>query len=143
MVEGYADINSTSGDVSGRNLLGGVAVKATSGDVQLDIVREKMAVKTVSGDVTFSDVAGVLDVRTTSGDQKGTKVMFAGGSSFNAISGDIYVDYDNVEGSLGFDLKSGSGDLSAGGVKAEEKLKKEGGEFTIKGSTTSGDQTFL
>ena len=123
-----------------------VKVKSASvykGDINLDIVREKLTAKSVSGDVTFSDVTGVLDIRTTSGDQKGKKVMFTGESSFNAISGDIHVDYDNLEESLGFDLRSGSGDLSAGGVTADGSLKKAGGEYTIKGSTTSGDQTFL
>jgi len=143
MVEGHAEISTTSGNVSGRNLPGGVSVKSTSGDVKLDIVREKLTAKSVSGDVTFSDVTGILDIRTTSGDQKGKKVMFTGESSFNAISGDIHVDYDNLEESLGFDLRSGSGDLSAGGITADGSLKKAGGEYMIKGSTTSGDQTFL
>ncbi len=143
MVEGPTEISTTSGDISGRNLLGGADVRSTSGDVNVEIVREKLTAKSVSGDVIFSDVTGVLDLRTTSGDQKGKKVMFTGESSFNAISGDIHVDYDNLEESLGFDLRSGSGDLSAGGMNADNNLKKEGGEFMIKGSTTSGDQTFL
>lgn len=143
MVEGHAEISTTSGDISGRNLPGGAGVSSTSGDVNLDIVREKLAAKSVSGDVVFSDVKGILDVRTTSGDQKGKKIMFTGQSSFNAISGDIHVDYDNLEESLGFDLRSGSGDLSAGGVTTDGNLKKEGAELMIKGSTTSGDQTFL
>ncbi|MFW6268156.1 MAG: DUF4097 family beta strand repeat-containing protein [Marinilabiliaceae bacterium] len=143
MVEGQAEISTTSGNISGRNLLGGVSVKSTSGDANLDIVREKLTAKSVSGDVVFSDVTGVLDVRTTSGDQKGKKVMFTDESSFNAISGDIHVDYDNLEESLGFDLRSGSGDLSAGDMNADGNLKKSGGEFVIKGSTTSGDQKFL
>ncbi|MFO8001037.1 MAG: DUF4097 family beta strand repeat-containing protein [Marinilabilia sp.] len=142
MVEGHASINVTSGDMMLKNLEGGAGLKSTSGDIRIDVVKEKLSVKAISGDVIFSDVTGEIDIRTTSGDQKGKSVMFAGDSSFNSISGDINVDFTNIESALGFDLRSGSGKLSAGESASDERLVKEGGEFTIKGSTTSGDQKF-
>jgi hypothetical protein len=142
MVEGESEISTTSGNLILDNLMSYASVNTTSGDIHLNVLRGDLSANSVSGDLTLTDVTGALDLKTTSGDQKGTKIMLTGSSRFSSVSGDITMDLENPVEALGFDLRSGSGALSAGGSRSDERLVIERGDIQVKGLSSSGDQTF-
>ncbi|PWE01058.1 DUF4097 family beta strand repeat-containing protein [Marinilabilia rubra] len=142
MVEGEAMISSTSGDVMVENLMNSARLKSTSGNIKVDVLRGGLSAKSVSGDIVLNDVTGILSLSTTSGSQRGTKIVLTGDSNFKSVSGDINMDLENAMEALSFFLKSGSGNLSAAGSSADERLEIEKGEIVVKGSSMSGNQTF-
>ncbi|WP_291858896.1 DUF4097 family beta strand repeat-containing protein [Marinilabilia sp.] len=142
MVEGATSVRSTSGDLIAENLMQGAFVKTTSGKIQVKIMKGELNCETVSGDVILSDITGVLNASTVSGGLRGTGVMFTGDSRFRSVSGDVEIDVLNEIETLSFRLKSGSGRLKAGNSTADERLEISGGNITVTGSSTSGNQIF-
>jgi hypothetical protein len=142
MVEGETGVSTTSGDLVVENLMNGATLKSTSGSVRVNVLKGDLSAKTVSGDVTLNDITGQLNLSTISGQQRGTKIMLTGDSRFNSVSGDIEMDLDNQIDVLSFELHSGSGNLVAGSSRADDKLIIDHGGFIIRGSSTSGNQTF-
>lgn len=142
MIEGETTAKSTSGSLVFENLMNGASLKTTSGDIKLSVLRGHLNAKTVSGDITLADVTGELNIKSTSGSQRGDKIMLTASSYFSSVSGDITMNLDNQIDALGFDLRSGSGRLSAGESQSDKKLKISRGDIMVTGSTTSGNQIF-
>lgn len=119
---GVTDIESTSGEITVRNFVGGTKLKSSSGDIESESITGNARLVTTSGEITVQHVDGDVSAESSSGDigiHKGS-----GARTVMTTSGDIRL--DGVDGV--WEIQTSSGEVW---IKAQE------GSGSI--STTSGD----
>ncbi|MBC6400232.1 MAG: DUF4097 family beta strand repeat protein [Ekhidna sp.] len=139
---GDSEIESTSGDQEFENVKGTIETRASSGDITFEDFEGDLDIKATSGDIDLRGGEGKLKVRTSSGNIDGVRVALTGDAYFDATSGDVKIDFTNDLDDLNFDLNATSGDLEVGSRKGEKRLIIERGEYTVRGTTSSGDQEY-
>lgn len=141
-LSGAVTAQSTSGDQSFSHIVGNISTGATSGDLDFNDVDGDITAQATSGDIEIDGSEGAISVRTTSGDISGDDVTIVGDCRFKATSGDVEVALENDLSELSFDLTASSGSLRVGGDRESKRLIKKGGNYEVKGVTTSGSQYF-
>jgi len=129
------DLRTGAGDLSAKNLHGGVTFRTGSGDVELSGSFPKIDGKTGSGDVVAYDlIAEDVSIATGSGDIKVafTKVPALGRVDLKTGSGDTIVTVPRGT-KLRSSLLNGSGDVT------NEVGNTPGAQFDVSARTGSGD----
>jgi DUF4097 and DUF4098 domain-containing protein YvlB len=115
--DGFANIKELDDSIS---------VKALSGNVKITAPRKiDLAVAGISGDIELSNINGNIDIESVSGDILGKNL--AGSLSGEIVSGDIDLDYENVEK---IKIKSKSGNITLRldkRIEAEVEVETSGG----------------
>jgi predicted small secreted protein len=114
------------------------SVHTISGGIQLHDVRGRLSVESVSGSIVIDSTEGGVIARSVSGGITGRRLKLTEDSSFSSISGDIEIGLDSALETLAFDLKSISGSVRIGSIRAERGLRMGFGATLVKGSTISG-----
>ena len=117
-------LRTVSGQISVRDSRGMLSAASVSGKVVLDAHQGKVIIKTVSGAI----VGHGLDVEED--------------SSFSTISGDVDIRLDAPLDTLRFDLRSLSGRIVVGNVRAERGLKMGTDGALVRGHSVSGALIF-
>jgi hypothetical protein len=102
-------VETASGDVSAREVIGDVDIRSASGDVSLGDVGGRLSVSAASGDVRAGRVRGAVSAKTASGDL----VLEAAENDVAARSASGDVNLGEFTGSW-LEVKSLSGDTSVG-----------------------------
>jgi hypothetical protein len=123
------EVSAAAGDISVRDVTGGVTVRTASGDVSIKRAGGRIAISVASGDVVVTGADPVmLDVHSISGDVRVRAPRFervaietvsgdaelvgtfgtAGGHTISTVSGDVEL---GVTGGLTLDVKTVSGDV--------------------------------
>ncbi len=109
-VNGPADVRTTSGDINIQGASGRVQISTTSGDIQASRLKGDIEVDAVSGEFDVEDVEGTIRVETVSSDivLRNIKVREATAST---VSGEVV--YDGAVAKDGrYDFRSHSGNVT-------------------------------
>lgn len=109
-------LDTVGGDVSLRNIGGGVTAADIAGDVALATVGGSVTLDTVHGDCAASDIAGDFSVSTAYGDLVLTRVD--GESTLGIVHGDVAI-------------KSTAGGLTISSIMGDMAARAVGGDLTI------------
>jgi DUF4097 and DUF4098 domain-containing protein YvlB len=139
---GLKKLHSSSGDFSIQDAKGDIATESSSGDQDFQNIDGQLTAESSSGDVKINTQKGGIKIETSSGEISGRDIEIKGTAFFSSGSGDINIDVTNPIESLSFDLSSSSGDITVGAVHSEKRLSMGRGENSIKGKSSSGDQTY-
>ena len=139
---GAKDLTASSGDIALRGSAGDARARTSSGSFSAFDVSGDLFVETTSGSVILEGTKGSLSARTSSGDISGRSVRLTGDSSFGTSSGEASLELGNAASELRFELSSSSGSLSAAGSRGEKRLLSGSGRILVKGSSSSGDQSY-
>ena len=140
--KGSKDLLASSGDIALRGSAGDARAKTSSGSFSAFDVAGDLFVETTSGSVILEGTKGSLSAQTSSGDISGRSVRLTGDSSFGTSSGETSLELDNAASELRFDLTSSAGSLRAAGSSGERRLVAGSGRILVKGSSSSGDQSY-
>lgn len=116
-------VESTSGDLTLRNLGGGVKAKTGSGDISAEGVGD-LAASTGSGDVDVKEAVGTVSIVTGSGD---VGIHGALSAEVKTKSGDVNL--TNLKGNATVQVTSG--DITVNGVGADLSLGASSGDITV------------
>lgn len=142
-------VQTISGDLQVRKVVGELTLESVSGDIVSDGARRLIRAKTVSGDVTLGDASGdALEANSVSGDVL-VKGLKAKGCTFQTVSGSVVAETAACDRA---ELKSVSGDVEYSGSLApggRYDFKSHSGDirltfggatgFSVNASTFSGD----
>ncbi len=135
-------VETSSGKIRVEGFTGDIKAHASSGDHIYTNVTGDIIADTSSGTITVDRQEGELDLRSSSGDLVGRGVTLTGSSHFQTSSGRIDFQFDNAVEQLSFDLRSSSGQLTAGNTQAKERLTTGQGPIKVTGQSSSGDQSY-
>jgi len=129
-VNGPADVRTTSGDITLQGASGHVQISTTSGDIQASRLKGDIEVDAVSGEFDVEDVEGSIRVETVSSDivLRNIKVREATAST---VSGEVV--YDGAVAKDGrYDFRSHSGNVTVripAGANAHFSVETYSGEL--------------
>lgn len=113
-LHGSLGVHTGSGDVTAQQVTGAVDLHTGSGDINGDGLHgESLALTTGSGDIDLKDISGALKLNSGSGDITANNVAKIPDARLQSGSGDIELRGD-LSGLKGFDLQTGSGDVTLG-----------------------------
>lgn len=141
-IQGDIKTKASSGDVSFSRIHGNINSGTTSGDVDFKEVKGDVSNVSSSGEIYLRNCEGSFSLRATSGDIDGKGITLRENSRFKTSSGDITMDFSNDLETISFDLVASSGDLQIGNRSAEKRMKKQSGEISVNGVSSSGDQRY-
>lgn len=132
---------------SGRVFVDGVgkgkcSIRTVSGRIRVHRMDGRLSVDSVSGSIDIDSTEGSVNARSVSGGISGRKVSLTHDSSFSSISGDIEIGLDSPLETLAFDLKSVSGSIRIGSIRAERGLRMGFARTRVSGHTISGALSF-
>ena len=132
---------------SGMVLVDGVregtcTVRTVSGRIRVSRVRGSLSVDSVSGSIDIEAAEGSVKAHSVSGSISGRMLRLTGDSSFSSVSGNIQVVLDSPLETMAFDLKSVSGRITVGSIRAERGLRMGFGAPVVRGHTVSGALSF-
>lgn len=135
-------INSSSGEIRISSSNGNIESHSRSGKHTYKDISGNIMASASSGKIIIASQKGSLELSTSSGKITGEDINITADSSFKTTSGIISIDYTNPDEDFTFDLITSSGKLKAGSTIARKELRTGDGSITIKGKSTSGDQTY-
>lgn len=145
-VTGNITIQSSIGDQKYEQITGDIKSSCSSGDVRISNVKGNVDLSSSIGNINFENYIGTPTIRTSSGDISGTNVELIDNITIESTIGDVHFDLVNKMDDLSFDLDTtiGTININKDGQKIEEKDKLiiHKGKILVKGSTSSGDQSF-
>jgi hypothetical protein len=159
-VNAALEVTSTSGSLAVRNCDGDKTLKASSGKISVrdaggDIqavtssgsqtyagITGSIAAEASSGAIAVTDQVGTLDLRASSGSLSGQAITLTGASTFTTSSGAIAFDFSNDLQELSFDLRSSSGMIRVGDTRARGTVVMGGGPILLRGTSSSGSQSY-
>ena len=133
-VQGILSFRSSSGAIDIRNSGGQVVARSSSGSVQLDAITGRMDVQTSSGAIEARSCRGIAVFETSSGSIQAEDLRLTADAAFSSSSGAIDVDIANDMADLRYDLRSTTGSLEFGAVRAAQTLTGGGGRFLVHGT---------
>jgi len=139
---GAKDLLTSSGDIALRGSAGDARARTSSGSFSAFDVSGDLFVETTSGSVSLEGTKGKLSALTGSGDVSVRGVRLTGDSTFGTSSGEVGLELENAASELRFELSSLSGSLAAAGSRGEKRLVAGSGRILVKGSSSSGDQSY-
>jgi DUF4097 and DUF4098 domain-containing protein YvlB len=113
-----------------------------SGEIRVRDSRGALSAASVSGKVLLDADEGSVTVKTVSGSIEGRRLSLQEDSSFSTISGDVVVRLDAPLDTLRFDLRSLSGRIVVGNIRAERGLRMGMAGALVRGHSVSGALTF-
>jgi hypothetical protein len=84
------------------------------------------------------DAEGVFSLSSTSGSVAADDISLRGSSRFRSVSGDIEIDLREDPEAYSYDLRTVSGSIRLGAIRAGNRFERERGSILVEGSTTSG-----
>lgn len=160
----HLEISTVSGDISVREITGGITIDAVSGDMEIRDIGSDVSIDAVSGDMDLKEIAGDVDIDAVSGDTRLEKIggnvridVTSGDALLEGVDGDLYIDGTSgdvsaadIYGDVNIDVTSGdiyvlqkNGELridtSSGDVTVETSLMASG-RYLVE--TSSGEITF-
>lgn len=136
------NLRTSSGNANLSDSGGEIFVSSSSGNIVVDSSDGIKELSSSSGNIETLNSAGTFELRSSSGDLRGTENTITDDSSFHTRSGSIDFDFTNDMSDFTFDLKSSSGNISAGDTRAEGNVSTGTGHIKIKGTSSSGGQTY-
>jgi hypothetical protein len=137
------EVETSSGSVSVDGLESrACTVHTVSGRIRFRHTRGRISADSVSGEILMETAEGSISARTISGEITGRSVQLTGDSSFSAVSGDIEIRLNTALEDLSLDLKSVSGNISVGAIRAPRGLRMGFGRIRVSGQTISGALSF-
>ena len=137
-LNGSKELKSSGGDISIENSNGSLFASTSGGDIQLSNITGDQKLKTSGGDITSMDFKGDLDASTSGGNitLKGTDSKIDASTS----GGEIKLNYSGEN--LGINLFSSGGDIAVklpAGFNAHADLHASGGDIScsFKGSNVT------
>lgn len=116
-----------------RTVYGGISLRHSSG---------VMSATSVSGRIALDADEGRVTVKTVSGAIEGRGLAIEEDSSFSTISGNVDIRLDTPLDKLRFDLRSLSGRIVVGTVRAERGLRMGSAGALLHGQSVSGALIF-
>jgi len=136
-------VQTRSAPVTVQGLQGGACrVRTLSGRILLVRSRSRLTADTVSGRIDLDSDEGAVEARTVSGRIEGRRLGLAGNSEFASVSGAIDVELAADIEDYGFDLRSVSGTITIGAIRAERGLRMGFGGALVNARTVSGSLSF-
>ena len=136
-------VETSSGRVTVDGTVGGTCnVRTISGGIRIRRVQSRLSVTSVSGSIELDAAEGSVNAGTVSGTIRAKALKLIADSSFSSVSGDIDVELDPDVESLSYDLKSVSGSITVGSLRAERGLRMGFYGPLVRGHTTSGALSF-
>ncbi len=147
LVQCPRDIRLKMETVSGRITVermesGNCALRTVSGGIRLRDIRGALSAASVSGRISLDAAEGRVTVKTVSGAIQGHALLIEEDSSFSTISGNIDIRLDTPLERLRFDLRSLSGRIVVGTVRAERGLRMGMTGALVRGQSVSGALIF-
>jgi hypothetical protein len=143
-------LSTASGDISVKDIVGGLKINSASGDVIVDHAQGDVQASTASGDVSVKGIQGTVNANSASGDVEVEIVKLEGTSQLkvSTASGDVNlrlppnpdveIDMSTVSGSLHTDFPIEVHTPEHGpGQSAHGRMGS--GTFELKATTVSGD----
>ena len=127
-VEGMEGVHCTVSTISG-----GIVLRENHGT---------LSAASVSGKISLDADTGRVIAKTVSGGIDGRGLLLSEESSFSTVSGDVDVRLDSDLDDLRFDLRSLSGRIVVGTVRAERGLRMGTGGALVRGQSVSGALIF-
>jgi DUF4097 and DUF4098 domain-containing protein YvlB len=124
MESGDCTLRTVSGEISVRDSRGTLSAASVSGRVLLDADEGRVTAKTISGAI------------------QGRALTLEEDSSFSTISGDVDIRLEAPLDTLRFDLRSLSGRIVVGNVRAERGLRMGTAGTLVRGHSVSGALIF-
>jgi hypothetical protein len=136
-------VETISGRIAVERMNAGHCVLRTvSGGINLDDSRGAMSAASVSGEIKLDADEGRVTSKTVSGAISGRGLVLEEGSSFSTISGNVDVRLDMPLETVRFDLRSLSGRIVVGSVRAERGLRMGTDGALVRGQSVSGALIF-
>jgi hypothetical protein len=135
-------VSSSSGNIVVDSSDGSKELSSSSGNISVFNSKGDIAADSSSGEQKYDGIVGAIASESSSGDLRGTEITITDDSSFRSSSGSIDFDFSNDISDFTFDLKSSSGNISAGDTKAEGNLSTGRGDIKVKGTSSSGRQSY-
>jgi hypothetical protein len=121
---------------------GNCTLRSVSGQISVRDSRGTLSAASVSGKVVLATDQGRVTVKTVSGAIEGRDLALEEDSSFFTISGDVDIRLDAPLDTLRFDLRSLSGRIAVGNVRAERGLRMGTAGALVRGHSVSGALIF-
>lgn len=145
-IKGNQISQSYSGNINITALTGNAEIQSSSGNQTIANLEGNLRATTYSGNIVLLETKGDLQLSTSSGDIAGVKIELTDNSDFKTYSGNIDFDLKNKFSDLSFELQTYSGNLSVNNgtqsYTGEGQLNMKQGPILVKGSTSSGSQSF-
>lgn len=110
-IQGEIEATTISGDIYMGQSKGNAVLHSTSGEIEVEELEGDIDMITTSGTITLEEIRGIVEAHSVSGKIKilGAK---GGATSVNTTSGDIWVEFKEVEVTLSkMEFSSTSGDI--------------------------------
>jgi hypothetical protein len=136
-------VETVSGRITVERMRGrNCVLRTVSGQISVQESRGTLSAASVSGKIVLEADQGKVNVRTVSGAIEGRKLDVEGDSAFSTISGNVDIRLDAPLDSLRFDLRSLSGRIVVGNIRAERGLKMGTDGVLVRGHSVSGALIF-
>lgn len=130
-----ASLSCSSGDVQVETISAGtngeINIDTSSGDITVKQLTGKMKIGSSSGDVTLNQLTGETDINTSSGRVKSE--FIAGNTRISTTSGDITV--DRIDGNAAVGASSGTVKIYEG--SGERTIKTTSGDIMLEGADSA------
>ena len=136
-------IETVSGRIRVQGMQSGnCALRTVSGGISVRDSRGMLNAASVSGRISLNAAEGRMTARTVSGAIEGRGLTLEEDSSFSTVSGDVEIRLDAPLDALRFDLRSLSGRIIVGNIRAERGLKMGTAGARVRGHSVSGALIF-
>ncbi len=123
-----ADVSTSGGDMSIKDLKGEVVLNTSGGDVKLADIIGPAKVKTSGGDISLNNISGAASLRTSGGDIEAKS--FTGGLGASTSGGDITLSGSDSE--IKASTSGGDIQLNYSGQNKGIELSSSGGNIEVK-----------
>jgi hypothetical protein len=137
-------INSSYGDITGKQLSGGIIQLNTKyGDIEAQSLSGNINLQSGYGDITLNEVVGKLEVSTKYGDIKAYEIKADESILLSSGYGDVDCKLLNKEGSCRLNLSTGFGKLNIKGkeldIESTKKIQYGKGPTSVIASSSFGN----
>ncbi len=125
--ETAADIKTSGGSLTAKNLTGAQALKTSGGSITTEGIKGNMELKTSGGSITMKEIQGNVDAKTSGGSIRGETIF--GSLAVKTSGGSIRL--SGLEGNV--DAKTSGGSIRAEVLAPADfiTLKTSGGSITL------------
>jgi DUF4097 and DUF4098 domain-containing protein YvlB len=137
-------INSSYGDITGKQLSGGmIQLNTKYGDIEAQSLSGNINLQSGYGDITLNEVVGKLEVSTKYGDIKAYEIKADESILLSSGYGDVDCKLLNTEGSCRLNLSTGFGKLNIKGkeldIESTKKIQYGKGPTSVIASSSFGN----
>jgi len=136
---GDKQIYVTSGSLSVNEVTGNLTIDSTSGKILIDKVDGNLTIDATSGITEIRETKGSMSINKISGRITGKNIFVAGTVNIMTTSGNVSMDFNNPIEDLNLVIKTNSGAVRVGELKATGNMTLGTGSTVARISTTSGN----